>query len=311
MLHRNGRGFTLIELLVVIAIIAILAALLLPVLAAARRAAWKSTCASNLKQIGNAIIMYCNDYQDYMPPFMFARQKSSGGGDARDMPSDWGPIYWPMLLDTYVKDKTWRSEIDAENLNVYHDLFLCPAVMKKWLKASGSGTNVCAGMWPGPLRGRKERFAPTGFTTYGINLRFSFGGSSPWGDPGPKSAADLAWKITSVAGNSALAPVQYDTVGETANIIMVAETAARAVSKSGKGGMARMSGVWVWSDDDWNPANPEAGIRHWQIRWQDFPAWPYGHADGANFLMTDGHVKFARLPVARYNLKWNFEGFNN
>jgi prepilin-type N-terminal cleavage/methylation domain-containing protein/prepilin-type processing-associated H-X9-DG protein len=67
-MRRAGtRGFTLIELLVVIAIIAILAAILFPVFAQAREAARKSTCQSNLKQIGTALTMYTNDYDETMP----------------------------------------------------------------------------------------------------------------------------------------------------------------------------------------------------------------------------------------------------
>jgi prepilin-type N-terminal cleavage/methylation domain-containing protein/prepilin-type processing-associated H-X9-DG protein len=55
------RGFTLIELLVVIAIIAILAALLLPVLSRAKLASQKAKCASNLKQLTAASIMFQQD----------------------------------------------------------------------------------------------------------------------------------------------------------------------------------------------------------------------------------------------------------
>ena len=61
------RAFTLIELLVVIAIIAILAALLFPVFAQAREAARKTSCLSNLSQIGMATQMYLQDYDGMYP----------------------------------------------------------------------------------------------------------------------------------------------------------------------------------------------------------------------------------------------------
>ncbi len=65
---KYSKGaFTLIELLVVIAIIAILAAILFPVFARARENARRSSCQSNEKQIGIAVMQYLQDYDEKYP----------------------------------------------------------------------------------------------------------------------------------------------------------------------------------------------------------------------------------------------------
>src|SRR5262249_11852373 len=65
--RTRAYGFTLIELLVVIAIIVLIAAILFPVFAQVREKARQASCLSNLKQIGQATLLYLQDYDDRFP----------------------------------------------------------------------------------------------------------------------------------------------------------------------------------------------------------------------------------------------------
>src|ERR1051325_7590284 len=83
-LKINARGFTLIELLVVIAIIAILAAILFPVFGRARENARRSSCQSNLKQIGLGLLQYEQDFDESLPGSWFGPPASSAWDQQSD-----------------------------------------------------------------------------------------------------------------------------------------------------------------------------------------------------------------------------------
>jgi prepilin-type N-terminal cleavage/methylation domain-containing protein/prepilin-type processing-associated H-X9-DG protein len=93
----SRSGFTLIELLVVIAIIAILAAILFPVFAQAREKARAISCVSNLKQIGLALAMYNQDYDETMPAAFAAVNPVNGGG--------LNVITYENQINPYIKNK--------------------------------------------------------------------------------------------------------------------------------------------------------------------------------------------------------------
>jgi prepilin-type N-terminal cleavage/methylation domain-containing protein len=97
MMHR--RGFTLIELLVVIAIIAILAAILFPVFAQAREQARKTQCLSNGRQLGTAIMMYAQDYDEAIVGWFKIREYAGQPLWER---------FWIGMLNPYVKSEVTR-----------------------------------------------------------------------------------------------------------------------------------------------------------------------------------------------------------
>jgi prepilin-type N-terminal cleavage/methylation domain-containing protein/prepilin-type processing-associated H-X9-DG protein len=98
-MHRSRRyrpgagGFTLIELLVVIAIIAILAAILFPVFAQAREKARSASSSSNVRQLGLAIRMYVQDYDERYP---FGGWMPAGGV---------GTGEWQNTVAPYIKNR--------------------------------------------------------------------------------------------------------------------------------------------------------------------------------------------------------------
>src|SRR5437762_2546340 len=117
-MKSQRRAFTLIELIVVIGVIAMLAAILFPVFAQARRAARKTSCQSNLRQLGMAFHLYAQEYDERLPPYL--------------TPVKYQGVWWryPPLLQPYIQsrhllacpddvgDGTYKSYFQASDLGL-------------------------------------------------------------------------------------------------------------------------------------------------------------------------------------------------
>ena len=114
---KKLKGFTLIELLVVIAIIAILAAILFPVFAQAREKARRTSCLSNMKQMGLALLMYADDNDNNITLY-----------------SAWCPATSAEMLKEFSWDGTWdpNNPVRCWAFGVYpytknKKIFRCPS----------------------------------------------------------------------------------------------------------------------------------------------------------------------------------------
>lgn len=128
------NGFTLIELLVVIAIIAVLAAILFPVFAQARESARKTSCLSNQKQLGTAVLMYVQDYDEQLP-------NAINGAAGVNLPGGW--VYYTA----FPANATPKSfDVTQGSLFPYvksAQVFVCPSDAQGRAAGNSYAVNSC------------------------------------------------------------------------------------------------------------------------------------------------------------------------
>ena len=247
------KGFTLIELLVVIAIIAILAAILFPVFAQAREKARQTSCLSNCKQIGTALQLYCDDYEETLPPIAYGIPKSTSTSEDQAQPygrfvvNTWGLVpgnwhyTWMDSLFPYVK-----------NLNMY----CCPSNTGK------QGIN------------RK----PDTVAGYAVNCNITSAGLF-------NSAGSIAVYQAAYAAdnNNPVVPagVSLSQIKSTADFVFCCD-ALSAPSGSYIFNIPVIGPALFWYSEYGNSGKEAVSGGNKPLR----------HNGGANFTMADGHAKY-------------------
>lgn len=153
--QKAVKAFTLIELLIVIAIIAILAAILFPVFGRARENARRSSCQSNLKQLGLAFMQYDQDFDSWLP-----------GSQVYTCDTCSTYVSWPSVIQPYVKSE---------------QIFVCPStspgVTTRPTQISPATDYYGVSTDDGSSNGY-SKFSPDAGLSYGRNLIRD--GSSYW-----------------------------------------------------------------------------------------------------------------------------------
>jgi prepilin-type N-terminal cleavage/methylation domain-containing protein/prepilin-type processing-associated H-X9-DG protein len=124
----SRKGFTLVELLVVIGIIALLISILLPSLNRARETANRVKCGSNLRQIGQAILLYSNENKGSYP-----RTKYNAGSNANSYHVDGNPgttvvdQFKTTPWSGYENDPIMAMFLLIRTQDITAEVFVCPS----------------------------------------------------------------------------------------------------------------------------------------------------------------------------------------
>jgi prepilin-type N-terminal cleavage/methylation domain-containing protein/prepilin-type processing-associated H-X9-DG protein len=276
----SARGFTLIELLVVIAIIAILAAILFPVFAQAREAARKTSCSSNLKQIGTAVLMYKQDYDETFPQAYWYLNDNSGAG---------GYVQWSGSCQPYIKN--WG-------------IFICPSDKNRGLAPTNFiGNNMGYGVPGGQTSAnaaiqdvQAPRLSYIANSAVLPRKRRTADPANVVSDSAVDAPADtimvteMTDSVPCINDSSAASGVAYKT-HRSMNAVKVAGGGVFTGEPAAQYGVAleAIAPQEAFAALETCPTASSNGLPHIAY------TAPLRHSGGANYLFCDGHVKWMKL----------------
>ena len=209
---RSFRGFTLVELLVVIAIIGVLVALLLPAVQAAREAARRSTCTSNLRQTGFSALNYESAnkrFPGHLSGFTFPKQDNSSDKDGRPQQHTGVLTFLLPYMEAQSLFAAFTSDVKV-GIDVYDKTFYSDAATGAWESAHAQiSTLLCpsVGNEPPQFSRINKVYGQLGdggfleFTSFGflpdknVGITHYLGSSGVWGQVGPATGQKYTYQI--------------------------------------------------------------------------------------------------------------------